>query len=538
MKNNLPITGIEIQLNKDSTIISTTDLKGQLTYINKEFLNISGFTEDELIGESHNIVRHPERPPEAFKDLWDTIKSGEPWRGMVKNRCKNGDHYWVDAFVTPVEDNNAQVVGYQSVRSCPSREQIAAAETLYNKLNRKEISAIPTQFKIQDVSMMKRITLAIFFSIIISISAVVLRITEIIPQEISALMVVLSTATLLITLGLIYKTLLQPLQQITTIAKGVAGGNLHQNIVSVNSDEVGELFMSMKLMQARLQTVIGKLTEISSDVAQDANHLSTSSEKTLDMMNQQQIETELVATAMNEMSATVSEVAHNTEEAALAAVTANDNSENGKTVIGKVRDSISLLVSEVENTADAITNLEEKSSNIQSIMSVIHGIADQTNLLALNAAIEAARAGEQGRGFAVVADEVRTLAGRTQNATKEINDVIEELRNGISDAVHVMNKGRKQAYNAIEQSEEAEKSIDAISGSVTKITDMNTQIAAAATEQSTVAEEMNRNVTNISQMTVTTVENAHYNNDAGKHLAKLSSEMQKQFATFELGQKE
>ncbi len=538
MKNNLPITGIEIQLNKDSTIISTTDLKGQLTYINKEFLNISGFTEDELIGESHNIVRHPEMPPEAFKDLWDTIKSGEPWRGMVKNRCKNGDHYWVDAFVTPVEDNNAQVVGYQSVRSCPSREQIAAAETLYNKLNRKEISAIPTQFKIQDVSMMKRITLAIFFSIIISISAVVLRITEIIPQEISALMVVLSTATLLITLGLIYKTLLQPLQQITTIAKGVAGGNLHQNIVSVNSDEVGELFMSMKLMQARLQTVIGKLTEISSDVAQDANHLSTSSEKTLDMMNQQQIETELVATAMNEMSATVSEVAHNTEEAALAAVTANDNSENGKTVIGKVRDSISLLVSEVENTADAITNLEEKSSNIQSIMSVIHGIADQTNLLALNAAIEAARAGEQGRGFAVVADEVRTLAGRTQNATKEINDVIEELRNGISDAVHVMNKGRKQAYNAIEQSEEAEKSIDAISGSVTKITDMNTQIAAAATEQSTVAEEMNRNVTNISQMTVTTVENAHYNNDAGKHLAKLSSEMQKQFATFELGQKE
>jgi len=535
MKKNLPITGKEVQLSEESTIISTTDMKGQITYVNKEFINISGFSEDELVGQSHNVGRHPDMPPEAFKDLWETIQAGDPWRGIVKNRCKNGDHYWVDAFVTPVADSHGQVTGYQSVRSRPSREQIAGAEALYDRLNRKQISTIPTRFKIQDISMMKRITLAVLLSIIISLAAVILWAAEVIPPGLSALMVLGSSSILLITLGLIYKTLILPIHQIIAIAKGIAGGNLHQHIVADSNDEVGQLLMSLKLMQARLQTVIGRLTEVSNDVTQDAVMLSSSSTRTLDMMNQQQVETELVATAMNEMSATVSEVARNTEEAALAAVEASDNATNGKTVVNKVRDSISQLVTEVENTADAITDLEDKSDDIQSIMGVIHGIADQTNLLALNAAIEAARAGEQGRGFAVVADEVRTLAGRTQDATEEINKVIEELRGGINRAVHVMNKGRKQAYDAIEQSDEAESSLGAITDSVTKINDMNAQIATAATEQSAVAEEMNRNVVNISQMTVATVDTAHYNSDAGKRLAELSTEMQRQFDSFDLG---
>jgi methyl-accepting chemotaxis protein len=329
--------------------------------------------------------------------------------------------------------------------------------------------------------------------------------------------------------------LLQPLGQIIEITKGIAAGKLNQKIISDRNDKIGELMMAMKLMQARLQTVIGKLTEVSNDVTQDAVMLSSSSKRTLEMMSKQQIQTELVATAMNEMSATVSEVARNTEEAAQAATEAEGNSENGKEIVINVRETINRLVREVENTADAITDLEEKSDDIQSIMGVIHSIADQTNLLALNAAIEAARAGEQGRGFAVVADEVRMLAGRTQDATKQINSVIEELRAGITSAVHMMNKERKQAYDAIEESNLADTALAAISTSVARINDMNSQIAAAATEQSAVAEEMNRNVVSINQMTEGTVETARYNSEAGVRLAKLSQEMQQQFATFELG---
>lgn len=534
MKKNLPITGKEVKLGEYNTIISTTDLKGQITYVNKDFKDISGFSEEELIGQSHNIVRHPDMPPEAFQNLWETLKEGTPWRGIVKNRCKNGDHYWVDAFVTPVTDSSNQTIGYQSVRSRPTHEQVADAESLYGKLNRKEISDLPSKWRLKDISLMKRMTAALLVAATLPVVAVLLWANQLVPNWLSVSLALLAPVILVASLVLIYRTLIQPMHQIIDIAKAIAGGNLHQTISADSNDEVGELLMSMKLMQARLQTVIGKLIEVSHNVSQDATLLSTSSNRTFDLMSEQQVETELVATAMNEMSATVTEVAHNTDEAAKAAVEANSNSENGKVVVGQVRDSIGRLVTEVENTADAITELEEKSDNIQSIMSVIHGIADQTNLLALNAAIEAARAGEQGRGFAVVADEVRTLAGRTQDATEEINKVIEELRGGINNAVHVMNKGRKQAYDAIEESNEAEKSLGAITDSVTKINDMNAQIAAAATQQSTVAEEMNRNIVNINQMSAGTVDAAQYNRDASIRLSGEAEDMQKQFNTFEL----
>jgi aerotaxis receptor len=393
MKKNLPVTGKEVHLSEDDTIISTTDLKGLVTYANKDFIKISGFSEEELMGKNHNIVRHPDMPVVAFKHLWDTVKGNNPWRGVVKNRCKNGDHYWVEAFVTPVTDINNNIVGYQSVRSRPSREQIAAAEALYIKLNKKEITALPTKFRLRDVSVMKRMTVALLVAAVLPLISILLWKNQLISEALMSGLAFTSPVIIIFSLLLINNTLIKPLKQTIKIAKGIAGGNLQQNIVADNNDEVGELLMSMKLMQARLQTVIGRLTEVSSEVAQDALMLSTSSDRTFEMMSKQQLETELVATAMHEMTATISEVAQNTEYTAHAAGEANSNSDNGKLVVSKVRDSIGRLVKEVENSADTITELEAKSDDIQSIMSVIHSIADQTNLLALNAAIEAARAG-------------------------------------------------------------------------------------------------------------------------------------------------
>ena len=535
MKKNLPVTGKEIKLRDTDTIISTTDLKGMITYVNKAFIDISGFTEEELIGQSHNIVRHPDMPPTAFEDLWNTVKAGKPWRGIVKNRCKNGDHYWVEALVTPIMDANNKLAGFQSVRSCPTQKQVSAAETLYGKLNRNEVSRIPRKVKLSDIGLMKRMAVAILIAALIPVLSVLLWQKEILTAEVAAGIALISPAILLVSLWLIYSTLMKPIQQVINIARGIGSGNLNQTIAINSNDEVGELLMSMKLMQARMQMVVGRLKETGYNVSQDAVMLSSSSKQTFNLMSEQQAETESVASAMNEMQATVAEVANNTQEASTAAIAAQKNAETGKTAVNKVRNSIMQLVKEVEETAEAIDDLEDKGDDIQAIMGVIHGIADQTNLLALNAAIEAARAGELGRGFAVVADEVRTLAGRTQQATGEINNVIDELRKGIEKAVHVMNKGRKQAYDAIEESNEADKVLNIIRTSVSRISDMNTLIATSASQQNSVTEEMNRNVVKINDMSSRTVDAAQYNNDASIRLKNESVEMLRQLDVFDLG---
>lgn len=539
MKKNFPITESEVKLSKNTTIISTTDLKGIITYVNKEFIKISGYSEEELVGKSHNIVRHPDMPPIAFKNLWDTIaKSGNgthTWHGIVKNRCKNGDYYWVDAFVTPVTDMNNNLTGYQSVRTQPSREQINAVQSLYTKLNRDKTPQLPTSFKFSDISLMKRMSAALISAAALPFIGDILSSLQLIPDSISLILKFAGPIIILLSLGLFYKTIMQPIYKIIAIAKGIAGGNLNQNISITNKSEVGELQLTMKLMQARLQTIIGKLTESSENVDKDAHILSSASNKTFDLMMQQQYETELVATAMNEMSAIMAETKTSTETALEAVIKASESANNGKNITNQVHTSITDFVLQVENTSSAIQKLEDKSDDILSIMSVIDGIADQTSLLALNASIEAARAGDQGRGFAVVADEVRMLAGRTQSATKNINKVIDELRDGINNAVKVMGHGRKQAYDAIESSKLAGIAINEITESMDKINEMNSHIVTATSEQTLTVNEMDKNIININQMSQTTVEASQNNNDASIRLNKLSGDMQKQFSHFDLG---
>ncbi|HHJ11813.1 MAG TPA: chemotaxis protein, partial [Chromatiales bacterium] len=257
-------------------------------------------------------------------------------------------------------------------------------------------------------------------------------------------------------------------------------------------------------------------------------------QETAQHLQTQQAETEQVATAMNEMTATVAEVARNTEQAAGAAHQAMNEVDSGSATVDAVRNAINRLASEVETSAHSVQELADKSQNISNILEVIRGIAEQTNLLALNAAIEAARAGEQGRGFAVVADEVRSLAKRTQDATVEIKEVIDELQGGIGDVVAVMERGREQAEIAVTQAGEADASLQTIREAVHHINEMNAQIATAATEQEAVAEEMNRNIVTISQMTAEVAEDADQNAHASADLATVLGQLQEQLSVFHI----
>ncbi len=529
MRVNEPVTGQERTYGEDRIIISTTDLKGIVTYANDDFIEISGFSRDELIGKNHNIVRHPDMPPVAFKDLWDTVQGGRTWRGIVKNRCKNGDHYWVDAFVTPVYEGDS-LVGYQSVRTRPSRAEVSGAEELYRKLRENQISRLPKKFSIYDLSIKTRL-----FSALLFLAVMVVLVGVAAASGSSGLIITMCVITLLAILAtgvLIVDSLVTPLNKIRSLLHGIAGGKLHQRIETPHNDDVGQVLQAVKLLQARLNTVFGHFTEASMSLAASAEQLSANGNEALQNMERQQGETSQVATAMNEMVATVQEVAKNTGEAAGAAQMSDDKTQAGKKLVVNTRNTIHNLAKEVERTAQVVDKLKEDGEKINSIMNVISGIADQTNLLALNAAIEAARAGEQGRGFAVVADEVRTLAQRTQDSTSEIREMIEHLQSGISDAVEVMGRGRDQAGSAVSQADETELALDAIAEAVATIHQMNIQIATAAEQQNAVAEEMNRNVVSINELSEHSTKTSGEVAFSGSELAKMAQELKELVSQF------
>ena len=324
------------------------------------------------------------------------------------------------------------------------------------------------------------------------------------------------------------------LRRVGASAAAAARGDLTARSTHSGNDEIGELGRALNTMLNDFNNAIGQITGSSTQLAAAAEEMSAITEQTNQGVKQQQNEVDQVATAMNEMTATVQEVARNAEQAAHAAQDADRSAKSGALVASEAMGGIDALVNEVEKSAKVIRDLEAESENIGTVLDVIKGIAEQTNLLALNAAIEAARAGEQGRGFAVVADEVRTLASRTQKSTQEIHAMIERLQSGASNAVHVMEQARLQGKKGVEQVERTAESLASIAAAVATINDMNTQIASAAEEQSSVAEEINRNVVNISQGSAQSAQGSEQTALASMELARLASDMQTLVARFKI----
>jgi methyl-accepting chemotaxis protein len=300
------------------------------------------------------------------------------------------------------------------------------------------------------------------------------------------------------------------------------------------NDEIAVVGRALDQMLDGFQGTLQQLAGASSQLAAAAEELSATSDETSHNVTRQQQETDQVATAMNEMTATAQEVARNASQAADAASEADDETRTGQRVVSQTIAAIRELVGEVENATDVIHRLETDSAEIGKVLDVIRGIAEQTNLLALNAAIEAARAGEQGRGFAVVADEVRTLAQRTQESTQEIQDMIERLQTGAANAVQVMGEGQKRAHSTAERAGEADGSLKAITAAVGRINEMNAQIASAAEEQTAVAEEINRNIVNISQAVNDTTQGAQHTAQASDELARLAADLQNRVGQFKI----
>ena len=310
--------------------------------------------------------------------------------------------------------------------------------------------------------------------------------------------------------------------------------DLSRSVTVGAHDEIGAMATAFNRMIGKFRGSLEAVAAVTQQLTDVSGRVSNVAEKTLGAVMEQRSETDMVASAMNEMSATVQEVARNASQTATASTGADNESKAGVRVASEALDGIDTLIQDIEKAAEVVRQLEADSASIDTVVGVIKGIAEQTNLLALNAAIEAARAGEQGRGFAVVADEVRTLASRTQKSTEEIQHMIEQLQQGVGNAVQAMVAAQSRARSGSDCVARAAQSLGAIADEVGTINEMNTQIATAAEQQSAVAEEINRNITTISRIADTTSADATQTSQISEELVQLAAELKRLVGQFRL----
>ncbi|XSG84569.1 MAG: methyl-accepting chemotaxis protein [Methylohalobius sp. ZOD2] len=359
-----------------------------------------------------------------------------------------------------------------------------------------------------------------------------------ISREITVAAIILTViiAAAAVIVGLFFAMgLTRPLLRLNEVIKRVATHNdLTLRAESASRDEIGTMAHAFNAMLEKFEGLIQQIIGSTGQLAAASEELSAVARDSAGNVHHQRRETDQVATAINQMTATVQEVASNASAAADSASQAHREARNGKSVVESASRAIAQLAKEIEDAAGVVKEVGHDSENIGTVLDVIKGIAEQTNLLALNAAIEAARAGEQGRGFAVVADEVRTLASRTQESTKEIEAMIDKLQSGARNAVGVMEESREQAQRGVQQADQAAQALEAITRAVATINEVNIQIASAVEEQSTVSEEINRNVTNISQISEQTASGTEQTTAAADDLAHLATELQQLISQFKI----
>ncbi|NVD96904.1 PAS domain-containing methyl-accepting chemotaxis protein [Massilia sp. BJB1822] len=521
MRVNSPVTNNEFVLDDGKTIVSTTDLKGKIQYANPYFIEVSGFAEDELIGAPQNILRHPDMPAEAFADLWLTIKAGMPWTGMVKNRCKNGDYYWVLANVTPVIEGG-RPVGYMSVRTKPSREQVRQADELYRELRNGNPRGLMLRHGqvlrgglIGKLTQLSQLSLARHIGLGmggVSLMLALLAVGLWTGGDSSALRGWLGGLSLLAVAGALYvwyslhQAIVTPLQQAIGFARKMAGGDLTGALDIPQHNDMGQLLAALRQTNINLHSIIGDVRANFDEIKLATSEIASGN---MDLSGR----TESQASSLQQTAASMEQLTTNVQQSAGNVASANELAGQASRIAAQGGNIVSQVV-------QTMGDISASSRKILDIIGMIDGIAFQTNILALNAAVEAARAGEHGKGFAVVASEVRSLAHRSATAAKEVKQLIDL-------SISKVDAGTALTSNAGSTMSEVIESVE-------RVTHVMDEISSATQQQSHGIVQVNQAVNQIDDITQQNAALVEQAAAAARSLAQQAEWVAQAMAVFKL----